>query len=330
MDRNSNLDLLRVISMINIVFLHVVAFYSTSAPFDSGEFVSWFIKTLNYSLFWSVPLFLMLSGSLLLNKFHEPTSVFYAKRLHKVLIPTAFWSFVYLIYLYFERDFSLFNIIGALLKGKPYYHLWFMFAIIGIYLFTPYLRVLVQNLHQPQLKHLILLIFIFVFGNNYIGWYFHNQENIFSQFISYIGYFLLGYYLMNDKEKLLRFKSYYLPLFILSTLLVSLATVIEKDIYHIGVPTNARWTPFVFIESVSLFLYFITRDIRIKHSDTLKKAAGYSFGIYLIHPAIIELFSTRLTLPLIEYLPIYFMLILIICYGAVFILHKIKYLNKIV
>ncbi|WP_367278767.1 acyltransferase [Malikia sp.] len=256
-------------------------------------------------------------------------SIFYKKRMGKIVLPTLFWSAFFLAYLFIFKDFTLFNIIGSLFKGAPYYHLWFMYAIIGIYIFTPYLRILLANLSLVQTKHLLIIIFIFTIGNNYLGNYFHNQSTLFSSFISYIGYFILGYYLYKTKNSFQKYTALFGILFILSLITISVASIILKHILHVNIPIIAYYTPFIAFQAITLYL-FIANSSEFKLPKLWSHLSLYSFGVYLIHPAFILLIEPTMTIKNIILLPAFFIFILLGSYTVIYSMSKIKYLKSLV
>lgn len=328
MTRDLRLDVLRAINIFAIVLLHVVSVFQEKNHFDIHNLTSWLINFLNYSLFWGVPVFLMLSGALLLNKSHETMYEFYQKRINKVLIPTLFWSILYLTYLVIYQDFTLHNILGAIFKGI--YHLWFMYAIIGIYIFTPYLRILLRNLNDQQINWLIILIFIFTIGNFYLGSFLKNNDTIFSIFISYLGYFILGRELYKRKNMFTKYKHLYGPLFLITVFFVSIIAVIVNNIYLLSIPINGRLTPFVALESILLFLYLTTKEIHFQRPTLWINLSSLSFGVYLIHPLFILILTPYLIIENQIYLVFLFFLVILASYVSVYLLKNIKFLKNLV
>lgn len=331
MIRDVRLDVLRSLSIFAVVLIHVVSIMDNQINFHAYEVASWIIKIVNQSLFWCVPVFFMLSGALLLDRSDESIRQFYTKRINKIVIPTLFWSTFFLIYLVIFQHFTFFNIMGAILKGKPFYHLWFMYAIIGVYLFTPFIRILLENLRDDQIKWLVASIMFVTIFSNYIGNYFHNQENIFTLFLPYIGYFILGHYLYKNQLNQKKYKKIYSYAFAVGTLLISASDIILNSIYTIRFPIISYYSPFVAMEAILFFLYFITKDIYIKNSSMWIFLSTLSFGVYLIHPIFIlwiEHFSVKIEQAV--YLPLYFLFVLAGSYSTVYILKKMKYLQKLV
>ena len=111
-----------------------------------------------------VPLFLMLSGALLLqpSKADEPIRVFLKKRLARIGIAFVFWAAIYFVWSYYVdyAPLTVYSIIQSLLEHGPYYQFWFIYLIMGLYLITPILRVVVKNADRKILRYLIILWFV--------------------------------------------------------------------------------------------------------------------------------------------------------------------------
>jgi surface polysaccharide O-acyltransferase-like enzyme len=156
-----------------------------------------------------VPLFVMLTGALLLapSKQNEDLGVFFKKRFSRIGLPFIFWGALYFIWdFYVENQPATQSfIIDGILTG-PYFTFWYLYMLVGLYLVTPLLRVLVANASEKLLKYgfavwfigtalvpLIPFVSSTVFGANY-----SLDSNVFV-IPEYVGYFVLGAYLVNVK-----------------------------------------------------------------------------------------------------------------------------------
>ena len=109
----------------------------------------------------------MLSGALLLQpaKLNEPIRVFLKKRLSRIGLAFAFWSAVYLAWGFYISGFPLTlsnigqGILHDLFTGA-YYQFWFIYLIVGLYLITPILRVIIASEERKIIRYLILLWFV--------------------------------------------------------------------------------------------------------------------------------------------------------------------------
>ena len=157
----------------------------------------------------------MLSGAFLLsNKKNENFSYFYKKSVHKFLLPLLLFSFLYYVYStillvggYFliqnPETLSLdvlFEPLQNWIKGEPFYHLWYMYMLIGLYLFVPILIQLKQQIDENFFERtawvLLILSGVFAWGGETVTVYWNP-----SYCFDYIGYFMIGYVLRRNAKK---------------------------------------------------------------------------------------------------------------------------------
>lgn len=162
---------IRAISVVFVVWLHVGAqILQLDVSFGSIDW--WVGNVADSAVRMCVPLLFMITGFLLVGK-EEPLPIFFRKRMAKIAIPLLGWTIFYACWLFFieSKDptpispfsaeitagmtsalpFSLFGFLFA----PAYFHLWFMYALIGMYLCLPLLRVLVQNANRQTLWYFI-------------------------------------------------------------------------------------------------------------------------------------------------------------------------------
>lgn len=136
MDRR--FDLLRVTACFMVVLLHV----SGANIHEFGP--KWWAANVWDSLSRAcVPLFFMVSGATLLTK-DEPISTFLRKRASRILAPLLLWSTFYLWWLQYN-GVDTGNWLVAILSGPSMFHLWYFYAVIGIYMFVPVMRKFYQH-----------------------------------------------------------------------------------------------------------------------------------------------------------------------------------------
>lgn len=282
-----NADLTRAVAISLVIILHM----SANSFASMGDY--WIVSLVYDSFTRScVPLFFMLSGALLLNK-NEPASIFYKKRLSKLVIPLIFWSYIYLLYRKFyvgETELSLSPM--ALVNGPVYYHLWFLYSIISVYIFIPMLRY--YSLHASSSVKIIVISFWFISQSlqpfaSTLGFNLYIGVDI--GFISrFIGFALLGELLANYKYKINN--SYLTSIFILSTVSTAYATYQISTTNGIA---NETWfqyhSPFVITSAICLFL--ITIRAKTKTNKLTQSISKYSFGIYFVHIIIMQQIVVR-------------------------------------
>lgn len=152
-------DYVRVFATFCVVFLHSAA--PLLYKYNELSAIDWWVGNFYDSVVRiCVPLFFMISGYLLLEE-NESLKFFFQKRIRKVLIPLVAWSLIYVFWkAYYEKTTLLsFYSFYSLAISPAYDHLWFLYAIIGIYLFVPILRIIVKNTSRTILNYYLLLWF---------------------------------------------------------------------------------------------------------------------------------------------------------------------------
>lgn len=187
------LDFIRAIAIILVILAHVTRQFFKLASISSYKVLC--APFMDFAVL-GVPLFLMISGALLLNRYYELGS-FLKKRYARVLIPFLFWGVVVIFFkIYFEwHAATMDHIIQMFLNNY-----WFVWMILGIYLFIPVINSFIKEYEMKGIEY-FLVIWAFTMILNTLGKYpFHNFE--LSYFAGYLGYFVLGYYLSNKKFNL--------------------------------------------------------------------------------------------------------------------------------
>ncbi len=157
-------DALRVLATVAVVVMHVSAIaLKQSDAFD------WWIGNMFVSLSqWGVPIFIMISGALLLDPSKdEKVSIYLTKRFKRILIPLLFWTCVYFAFLQLRgQDITLRFALKSFFTGGPYYHLYFLYLILGLYLITPALKIYIHNASPANVQYCLAICFLFVILQN--------------------------------------------------------------------------------------------------------------------------------------------------------------------
>jgi surface polysaccharide O-acyltransferase-like enzyme len=294
----------------------------------------------------SVPLFVMASGFLLLSpeKTDEPLSLFFKKRLSRIALPFIFWGVTYFAWRFLVNDeaFAYGSIIQGFNTG-PYYHFWFLYMLIGLYLITPILRVVVANSQRKILKYFLAVWFL---GTAVIPLLnlqpsFSLDSNLFV-FVGWIGYFLLGAFLKSVKIKTLIFCSLLSIGWLLTMVATYLITAsvggLSSYFFYDYLSAN------VIMASVGLFmlLYRIPRRQLENISSSAKwlihKIGQNTLSIFMLHVIILESFqrgffgfkiSVTTMNPAVE-IPLITGVTLFVCLGIIWSAKKIPFVEKII
>lgn len=282
-ERDLNVDLLRVFACLCVIVIHVSGPLLQKTEINTFYFLSNLILD-SFSRV-AVPLFVMISGRYLLKADFTFNVNKYNKSIIRILRPLLFWSIFYIILyigykIYRKESIDYHMILDNFIQGKPYFHLWYLFMIIGIYIIAPFINHMINILTKVQLKIAVWGLISFSFLHQLYNIIYNVEDFWGIWFIDYIGYFILGY-LYKDKF----YKNYNLFLlgYIISSLLIFLSSYFTYSLYK-QLPFFNYNSIFVISSSFCIYSYFVNLKIQksflIKYSET-------TFGIYLIHPLFI-------------------------------------------
>lgn len=148
---------------------------------------------------WAVPVFVMISGALLLDPDNrEGLGAFYRKRLARIGLPLLIWTVFYLLWLVAKgfaggEPVGLSELGRRVVTGLPYYHMWFLFMIAGLYAFVLFFLIVAAHAIVSELKFLVCAMFVPAALNAIVDK--AAQESFtpfFVSFVPYIPYFFLG------------------------------------------------------------------------------------------------------------------------------------------
>jgi surface polysaccharide O-acyltransferase-like enzyme len=346
-------DLIRTVAIVLVILLHAAIEPNLNVDFMSPQGVQlWWISHAYESFSLTcVPLFIMLTGALLLqpSKLNEPIRVFLKKRWNRIGIPILFWSVIYFAWRFFVRGetFSLNSILQGLLAG-PYFHFWFLYLLVGLYLLTPIIRVIVAHADVGIIKYFMLIWFLGTAIIPLIGLYssISPQTVWFKQTVfvltGMIGYFVLGAYVTKVKIQS--------SILFLCLVLSAVWTIVGT--YFLVGTIGETYSQFfldassisVIIGSVALFLMLVSVSTRTvenrfaKGNKALSLVSQNILPIYLFHVIVLETlqkgylgFKISVTTinPIIE-IPLVTLITLLICLAIIIPLKKIPKVRRII
>lgn len=339
-------DVLRIISIISVVILHVASSQMGEVNVQSYEWA--FCNLYNSLVRWGVPIFIMVSGMFLLDK-EITISQIWNKYIRRIIRIFFFWSIMYVIAKVITTGITTFsfqtikNIITSILVG--HYHLWFLVMLIGLYMLVPILRKITSNADKKLLEYLLILCFVFQsivpvvlkFTNAAILIKILENLNMYLV-LGYVGYFIAGYYFskfeISDKSK----KIIYV-FGILSVVMTFVLTyVMSLENHRNNTYFYGYMMPNTVFIVVSIFLYikgqFKDKQISMKTRERVQKLASYSLGIYVIHDAFLIIFRkiniTTISFNIAIAIPVLTTLVLVFSLISVVVLKKVKILDKFI
>jgi surface polysaccharide O-acyltransferase-like enzyme len=140
----------------------------------------------------------MISGYLLLKK-DEPIFIFYTKRASRILIPFLFWPIFYLFIFVLIGRHSWEEVMGiryllyAIKSNGGSSHLWFLYALISVYIIVPFLRKYVLAADNKNIVLFLCLWFIYHSLGGTLNILRPVSTRFSVEFVTfYSGYFVLG------------------------------------------------------------------------------------------------------------------------------------------
>jgi surface polysaccharide O-acyltransferase-like enzyme len=343
-------DLTRTLGIILVIMLHASneALQNQSLP-ASYWWTGAVYKTLSLSC---VPLFVMLSGALLLqpSKLNEPIRVFLKKRASRIGFAFTFWTAIYIAWGFYTTQHPITvvdvgqSVLKSLMTGA-YYHFWFIYLIAGLYLITPIIRVIVSNANSRiVLRYLILLWFVGVAVLPIIQLVSGLVVNSTLFAVGgWVGYYILGTYLQKMK----------LRSSILYTLLGLTFVWTLAGVWLMSYPLSSMGQNYFFFDylsanaiigSVALFMILLKSGYDWPGSshtvlkNVVQAISRNTLPIYLFHIIILESFqrgffgftlnATTLN-PIVE-IPVITASTLFVTLGLVLLMRRVPVLEKLI
>ncbi|CAH0990219.1 O-acetyltransferase WecH [Sinobacterium norvegicum] len=281
------LNLLRCVATIAVIIIHVLGpMRELYGQIPVGEWLA----TVSYNSVtrWAVPVFMMITGALLLSdKRPFECDHYLSRRLMKVLIPFAAWTIIYSLIVGFGPDgwssTSAVSTLAAANNTPAWYHLWFFYDFIPLYFVIPLLIPILKVMTAEQIK---LLIATWLFMTSIF--LLEVQTAITQDVVLYTGYLILGWYLHNrDNSQQLQYwvaaGLACMTINILGTWGIALQTG-----QYSGFFMDYKTINTVIIGGMIFVLgqHFAPR-LEQRYATTVNTIGKYSLGIYLIHPILL-------------------------------------------
>ncbi len=341
--RQFHYDILRIIAAFSVVMLHGSAQFWYELPVTDAD---WLITNSYDALFrFGVPIFVMISGALFLN----PSGEIKVKRLFthnilRIVILYGVWSCIYGLYDCRGFDVSLVtwkDYVREMLGGR--YHLWFLPMIAGIYCLIPVLHSLVKHAEKSVLQYFLVLFLVFQVGTftlKALVWqddlhYLLNMIDI-PMACSYVGYFVLGYYIAHVGIERKYHRWIYVGGIISAVCNVVLGNLLAlkkgspiADIYD-------SYSIFTFFIVIALFLFFVENREHFRlhgmGEKLIREISACTLGIYVMHVGVMEVWKNAgfhpMSMPMIFGVPVFSVLCFVFCLAAAAVLRRIPLVGR--
>ena len=343
------LDYLKALAIFSIITMHIAAFMANT------EALNLTMHNLSQIGRFAVPMFLMVSGVLLLNRDYGSFKAFFIKRASKITIPFVFWVLIIILLTFYINNYGPDNLLSVIYASFFNFGiLWYYWMIIGVYLALPIINEYVKNTGLEGIKYfLVIAIIASIIYQTCKIFKLHTYLD-FRFFIGPIFYILLGYYLHNKKFKISdnKIALISLALFIITSLLKTTLNMLTSDFTIFYALNNHTFIEggniffetyldigileIIHVSSLFLLLKYLPLDKLSKSvSKFFTSISKSTWGIYCSHSIFLILIPIYLgdvhltgfkTVILIISLSIG---VFIACYLITLILSRIPYLNKI-
>lgn len=293
--RESNFELMRIISMFFIVIYHMLVVSGGQLINHTSGFTQMFCELLSLMIIVHVNSFVLISGYF---QYNRKTSF---KKVSNLIGMALFYSII--IALIFDiTGLTNIDFLGFVKVFSPleFPNLWFLVMYIALYLLAPYINILIEKLNQKEHRKLLILSFV-MFSVIPTITYQNTFRNDGFTLIHFIFLYILGAYLKkypisenihfknySRKKKLVIFSS----LFIFFGIVNYLFFFFSKSVLEMHPGTFITYVcnaikdtsylysnPLVVIGSVCYFLIFENFNFKSKIINYISNSV---FAIYII------------------------------------------------
>ena len=291
--RNSNYELMRIISMFLIILYHVI-YHGQVLQNCHNEGAKIILELLEFFTLVHVNSFVLLSG------YFQSTSNFKQSKLWSILNASLFYRVIIMIIFIFLLGYSL-DKLTIIKEAFPINinEYWFIKCYILLYCLSPFINKGLKNFDKRNFQKLLLVMFVIfsllplMTGRSFF------ENNGFSLY-QFIYMYIIGAYLRRyplDKNyifKVMSKRMYQLVLifvffgslflnYIFSKYTLSITginSILDELSSYITEASILYNNPFVVIQTIAYFAFFATLSI---NSKIINKIATLTIGVYLIH-----------------------------------------------
>lgn len=323
-DRLIWVDITRIIAIIAVVAIHVEDAFIFS--WNKIPMTDWWVSNVYSGLIrFPVPLFIILSGYLLLDK-QEDDRIFFSKRFSKVVIPLVAWSMIYwifaknydvssifaadpvqqlltdkanfhLYFLYIIHEFSISTVdfVQRFLANKIYFHLYFLYIILGLYLITPLLRRILEHATMYDVRYYLILWFFFAPLSQLIRLFNYNIGIPVEAATGALGLYIIGYAIKKTPitKRAMSLSGVLIAVSIIVTIFGTYFLTSKNERYDGSFTgwlsiTSVIYAAGLFIWIREAFGRFSMTGVWSRCGKLISLIGGASMGIYLVHPILLR------------------------------------------
>ncbi len=302
--RQYGLDGLRILAICGVVAIHVVGLYVANDE-RRGSPGWWVATAIDIGAIWTVPVFVMISGALLLSpRAHRAgPAAFYRKRFVRILPALVVWHLVYLLLvrMVLRGEHPAPKTLALLMiDGRLYTALYFLWLIAGLYVIAPVLATFLAagGRRRAYVSAAVTLgwtlgAFMVAGVANLLGSPRPIHLGAWTMWWPYVGYFLAGWALHHVRLRGWR----------LVAVLLGAAVLLAEGVWRWGskpgLPVYQALFPVsylgatVALAAIGVFLAGISLGARLRPSERtgrlIVRLSDASFGVFLVHLLLLAL-----------------------------------------
>ncbi len=318
------MDVVRIVGCLLVICLHMatldVKLFSTTG-------VEWKVMNFMESIGMNgISFFFMISGALFLRKESDVSLKYIWKKIGILAIVYVVCLFGYNVLPFvkgwepWEWQYLKVDLFGNMLRGIGIYHLGFFPTLIVLYALTPMLKPAFAE--KKNCEYFLMLFLVFgAFLPYLLRFEFDNKDILqsvqdrFGLFMltGHVGYFVLGHYLHEFGRRLARKGVVLAGVIIVGVVLFTMhcnhQDAVARNDFSILANTPLSITGILFASSVYMLIKTcMERFQSIKGESLLRYLASLTFGIYLVHPLILN--EVIKVYPWNAYIPVYKLLVI--------------------
>lgn len=333
---SKHISLLRIVATIAVVFLHTNSTLTDNRElFQLTENQFLFHLCAYRMLYWAVPVFLMITGALLLKK--DKTISYdicikkYCKRILLALFIFGVPFSIMMIFMEIKQvsPLMILQAVMNVIKGESFGHLWYLYVLIGIYLVLPAIKSATDNMEKKAIETFLSVLFLFNFCIPVIERLadidiaFMVPLTTFSIFYIVCGHYLEEYAEVDRKIVIAGF---------VGTLVAAIiVALISGSGDYLGYDS-----PIICLAGIFSFLLFKGTDIKNVRKEWIWNVDRLCFGVYLIHPVFIHFTYRLLKITPVSFdlywlaMPAFGVIFVVVTFFGSWVMSRIKPLKKYV
>ncbi len=300
-----------------VIVIHVTNYFCRAyEEISFGEYV--FAFSLNSISRISIPCFFMISGYLLLGREECVSKIL--KRVARFSVVLLFWTFVYYVFNNYctHQAWNWKQFFTTPVEA----HLWYLYAIIPLYLMLIPLQKIFAKLSTKTIKIMAIVIgLIYVYAYIY-------QINL---HIQYLCFFILGYIISRIINGLHVKQEHWLVISLVCNIINIIYGIVKTlDLNRYASMVTQYRNPIIVLGAISFFVYVIQyQNGNIQLSNRLQKlvetCCSCSFGVYLIHIIFLDIYKQTFTITRFSIyvaVPMLTVIIAVLSIGSVYMIRK--------